>query len=340
MGGYPGLYNHLFGPSLDSLLSVMFDPEHWEAILKLEDKDLASLPSAEDDRHEYKASATNDNDLADKIGRAASGFWNSGGGLFVAGVNGKGRPDGGISLSVGRQSRRDWIDQAISRVSPRARYAVQSVEDHGAGFAINSGSAVILIGFAPSETGPHMAPDNRYYIRAGAHTVSASHFLVEAIHARRGFRAPLLRHVVRRKPEGGGVLQLGVICLNDAPALNVELTLDPLPRWLVSWGVRLPLVVPVISRETPFYFDFHFLSIGAEPSPVFQAKLKYMDLADRTYETILDVDVDKQMGPNLGSDNELRGLERAVEKVAGALENTRNLERAVEKVADAVRSKR
>src|SRR5689334_9048468 len=105
----------------------MFDPEKWEAVLALEDKDLASLPSAEDDRHEYKASATKDTELADKITRAASGFWNSGGGLFVAGVTSIGEPDGGIALTVGRQSRRDWIDQAISRVSPRARYAIQCV---------------------------------------------------------------------------------------------------------------------------------------------------------------------------------------------------------------------
>src|SRR5271163_4647353 len=98
----------------------MFDPENWEAILKLEDKDLASLPSAEDDRHEYKSSLTKDSDIAEKIARAASGFWNSGGGLFVAGVNGKGQPDAGIAVTVGRQSRRDWIDQTISRVLPRA----------------------------------------------------------------------------------------------------------------------------------------------------------------------------------------------------------------------------
>ena len=308
----------------------MFDPENWEAILSLEDRDLVSLPSAEDDRHEYKASATMDSELTEKISRAASGFWNSGGGLFVAGVNNNGQTDGGISLTVGRQPRRDWIDQAISRVSPRAHYAVQCIEDRGAGLAITPGNAVVLIGFAPSESGPHMAPDNRYYIRAGAHTLPASHFLVEAMYARRGLRVPMLRHVVRRKPEGGEVLQLGVICLNDAPALNVELSLDPLPLWLKDWGTQLPLVVPMISRETPFYFDFHILMAGQEPRETFQVRLKYIDLADRTHQTILAVDVDRQMGPNLGSGNELRELHRAVEKV----------ERALEKVVEAIKSKR
>jgi hypothetical protein len=61
--------------------------------------------NAEDDRHEYKSSAIkNDKELGDKIAKAASGFWNSGGGLFVVGVDGNGQPDGGISLSVGAKT--------------------------------------------------------------------------------------------------------------------------------------------------------------------------------------------------------------------------------------------
>ena len=86
----------------------------------------------------------------------------------------------------------------------------------------------------------------------------------------------------------------------------------------------------MISRETPFYFDFHLLLMGAEARPTFQAKLKYLDLADRTYLTVLPVDVDKQLGPNLGSGSELREVVRAVERV----------ERSVEKVADAIKNKR
>lgn len=107
----------------------MFDPTKPNDILELEDLDLSEfLPNAEDDRHEYKSSAIkNDKELGDKIAKAASGFWNSGGGLFVVGVDGNGQPDGGISLSVGqkgRQSRRDWIDQVISQVTPKSAYVV------------------------------------------------------------------------------------------------------------------------------------------------------------------------------------------------------------------------
>lgn len=87
----------------------MFDPVRPETILSLDTRDLCSLPSAEDDRHEYKSSLTKDADLAGKIARAASGFWNSGGGLFVAGMDGEGQPDGGVSLTVGRQARRNPV---------------------------------------------------------------------------------------------------------------------------------------------------------------------------------------------------------------------------------------
>src|SRR5262249_36987859 len=155
--------------------------------------------------------------------------------------------DGGISLTVGRQSRRDWIDQAISRVTPRAHYVVHSIEEKGAGLNITTGKAVFLIGYGESDLGPHMAPDNCYYIRAGAHTVPASHFIVEAIHARRGLRTPLLRHIVRRKPGNASVLQLGIVALSEVPAIDVSILPDPLPEWLAKWSMnKFPLQVPVI----------------------------------------------------------------------------------------------
>jgi hypothetical protein len=63
--------------------------------------DLGSLPASEDDKFEYKSSATAMLALRDKIGKAASGFWNSGGGVFVVGVDGTRKPDGGIAKTVG-----------------------------------------------------------------------------------------------------------------------------------------------------------------------------------------------------------------------------------------------
>lgn len=289
----------------------------------MNDNQLHHLPAAEDDRHEYKSSLTKDSELSDKVAKAASGFWNSGGGLFVIGVDGNGKTDGGITKTVSRQSRRDWIDQAILRVTPLASYSIDFAESSSETPSISPGNVVVLIRFAVSETGPHMAHDNRYYIRVGAHTLPASHFLVEAIHARRGLRAPFLRHVVRRKPESSGVLQIGILCLNNAPALDVEFRLEPIPRWMAH--TRFPLTVPVISNENPYYLDFHILTMNDIGFGVFTIIINYSDMSGRKFSTSLAVDADKQLGPNLGIGgiNEMRGVEQSINAIAEAIKHKR-----------------
>jgi len=281
----------------------MFDPTKPNDILELEDLDLSEfLPAAEDDRHEYKSSAIkNDKELGDKIAKAASGFWNSGGGLFVVGVDGNGQPDGGISLNVGRQSRRDWIDQAISQVTPKSAYVVHSIEDNGSGCNIEPGKAVFLIGFGESEIGPHMANDHRYYIRAGAHTEPASHFIVEAIHARRGLRKPLLSHLVRWKPGKSGVIQLGIVVLNAAPAFNVSIKIDAIPKIFASnLEEKLSLQIPIISEQFPLFFDIGIIFPGHGLLPPFEINLTYSDMANRTYQQNFEVDIARQLGQNIG----------------------------------------
>lgn len=282
----------------------MFDPTKPNDILKLEDLDLSEfLPNAEDDRHEYKSSAINNEGLGDKIAKAASGFWNSGGGLFVVGVEGNGQPDGGISLSVGqkgRQSRRDWIDQVISQVTPKSAYVVHSIEDNGSGCNIEPGKAVFLIGFGESEIGPHMAHDHRYYIRAGAHTVSAGHFIVEAIHARRGLRTPLLSHIVRRPPGNITVIQLGIVVLNAAAAINVSIKIDALPKKNPSdLEEKVSLQIPIISEQFPLFFDIYEIRRGRQEVLPFDINLTYSDMANRTYQQNFEVDIARQLGPNM-----------------------------------------
>jgi len=301
----------------------MFDPTKPNDILKLEDIDLSEfLPNAEDDRHEYKSSAIkNDKELGDKIAKAASGFWNSGGGLFVAGVDGNGQPDGGISLNVGRQSRRDWIDQVISQVTPKSAYAVHSIEDKGCGCNIEPGKGVFLIGFGESEIGPHMANDHRYYIRAGAHTVSPNHFIVEAIHARRGLRTPLLSHLVRRKPGNSGVIQLGIIVLNAAAAINVSLKIDALPEiFTPDLEEELSVQIPIISEQFPLFFDIYQIRINDQELPPFEIKLTYSDMANRTYQQSFEVDIARQLGPNISWDKGYDGIEQELRSITRAIE--------------------
>jgi hypothetical protein len=203
----------------------MFDAANPKGILQLEDHDLARLPNAEDDLYEYKSSRTKDTELADKITKAASAFWNGGGGLFVVGVDGQGQPDGGISLLVGRQPRREWIDSVIGRVTPRGKYVVQCVENTGLCPAINPNNAVVLIGFGESEIGPHMAPDHRFYVRTGALTVPANQFLVESLWARRNRAKPRIVHIAKVDPYSTETdeMTIELVAVTSAPALDVEI---------------------------------------------------------------------------------------------------------------------
>jgi len=56
--------------------------------IRLETFDLTHLPNAENDDFEFKSIATSWDELKKKLNCAASGFTNSGGGYFIAGVDG------------------------------------------------------------------------------------------------------------------------------------------------------------------------------------------------------------------------------------------------------------
>jgi predicted HTH transcriptional regulator len=157
---------------------------------------LDSLPASESDRLEYKSSRIDDERLKGKLQNAASAFWNSGGGVFFAGVDDHGVVDGGIAVTVGRQNRADWLAQIISVVQPQGHYSSRLFE-HPSHQGITQGHCVLGVDFAPSTAIPHQSGDHRYYIRAGAHTVPAPHFIVEALLASRHFHKPRLAHLGR-----------------------------------------------------------------------------------------------------------------------------------------------
>ncbi|HUQ72808.1 MAG TPA: hypothetical protein VM165_24990 [Planctomycetaceae bacterium] len=97
-----------------------------------------------------------------------------------------------------------------------------------------------------------------------------------------------------------------------------------------------PLTVPVISRDNPFHFDFDF-AIGLTSTNAFSVNLKYVDLVGNKHETVLAVDVRKQLGPSFFGSDPYKDLERAIEKVA---ESAARIERAVDKAADAINRRR
>ena len=299
-----------------------FDSRNPRGITAWTDSDLLSLPGAEDDRFEYKSSLTGDGELSNKISRAASGFWNSGGGVFVAGVDGTGRPDGGLSATVGKQVRRDWADQVIARTEPRGPYAIATIAGTGEGaeFGIQLGKVSLVIGFGESYVGPHMAYDGKYYIRAGAHTVPASHYLVEAIRARRGVDIPMLRPLLRTKRHRHRVIELVVMAVSEAPALDVEITLDPIPPLFADVGKNpFPVRPKLIDRKNPLSLD---VSLSAGPRAMadpFVVRLRYHDIVGRSYEEEFTVSLFEQMPIVHVGKSEAESLTDALTEIAKAI---------------------
>ena len=154
--------------------------------INIETFDLTNLPDAEDDNFEFKSSTilglnNNVKDLSKKLSCAVSGFANSGGGYFVVGVDQNGNADGGLPQKIGKQYLCDWVDQVINQVEPVPRYDVKLIKDSLGRGIIHQDLVVLVVAIYESHIAPHMAPDYHYYIRAGAHTLKAKHFIIDSI---------------------------------------------------------------------------------------------------------------------------------------------------------------
>ncbi len=295
---------------------------------QLQQLDIANLPLAEDERFEYKSSATPSNGLKDKLTRAASGFWNSGGGMFIVGVDGTGRPDGGFATAVGETPIRDWIDQVLKDVAPVGVYSVQLfLHDPTSGLNIGENNCVIAVEFEESARPPHMAPDHKYYIRAGAHTVPATHYIVEALWARRRVQRPQLAHTMRLKPEASDIIQLAILPLTEEPAINVAIALDPLPEMWKNSTASFPLRLPVLDRTTPFYLDVTtYFAAEERLGEGVKLRVEYEDLCKNRYDYTATLDI-KSIAPwRIGTP--------ASEKMAKSLESIDKTLKAMPKAID------
>lgn len=294
--------------------------------IDLENFDLSQLSSAEDDYFEFKQSATPWDGLKKKLQCAASGFANSGGGCFVAGVDANGNSDGGIPLKKGRQDLRDWVDQIIHDVEPPPTYEIKLMVDAGERGHINQDSAVLLVYVYESNIGPHMAPDNHYYIRAGAHTVPAKHFIVDAIWAKRHVSKPRLTHLFRLKPEKENVIQLGVLTLTDSPAVDVKILISPLPELMKNVESLFPLKIPVVDRQIPFFFDialFHGSTGSLNENT--RIHIDYNDLAGNRYTYNTQLKLAGAIPPiTIGSDNSDKVIQvlKSIDKSISSLKSS------------------
>lgn len=274
--------------------------------INLDTFDLTQLPDAEDDVFEFKSSLTSEKELKKKLNCAVSGFANAGGGYFIAGIDGNGNANGGLPLSiVGRQYLRDWADQAVNEVKPAPKYEIKLIQDSAGRGTIQPDCAVLVVAVHESYTPPHMAHDGRYYIRAGAHTVQASHFIIEALWAKRHFSKPRLTHLFRLKPGKEQAIQLGVLALTDAPAIDVKITLSPLPQMIQHCESLFPLRSSVVDRNNPFFFDVTTYYEATERfGEDVNLEIEYCDLAGNHYSYSERLEIAGTVTPiNIGNDH-------------------------------------
>lgn len=235
---------------------------------------LSSLPTEETDELEYKSSLTPMNDLKRKLQNAASAFWNTGDGVV----------DGGISASHGRQSISDWIAQSLFAVRPNGEYKSR-LFDSSDNNSIAASKCVVAIQYLPSKTIPHQSYDNKYYIRAGAHTIPAPHEIVEALFAKRQVRSPRIVHLARRYGFTSRTYFLNIELVNAAAdaAFDVSVDLEP---WIEK-SLPLPIGVSVIDREHSYGFRFE---VPQEMSSI-KLQVYYHDFAGKKFEYHADIDL-------------------------------------------------
>ena len=113
---------------------------------------------------------------------------------------------------------------------------------------------------------------------------------------------PVLRGLLRMNAEKAHIVELVVLALNQAPALNVQISFDPLPKVFAehsAFSDRLPLEIPVIDSLHPFRMDISMFPGGKQvfgENPV-QLKLKYKSVSGMIFEFNQAVDPSQHLPP-------------------------------------------
>lgn len=282
--------------------------------------DLTELSDEEDQWVEFKSSLTRTQQLKEKMAAAASAFSNSGGGQFIAGVNDCGDADGGYPLLHGRTSARDWIDQVVTRVVPTPAYEIKILKDCSNRGSLEAGKAIYIVEFDSSSTAPHMAPDGCYYIRAGAHTERATHFLVEALYARQRHQYPALRHLLRLSHRETPSVELVVASLTSEPAVDVELHLDLVGGIFDEAKHLLPIRIPLIDKSNSFVMNIGpAFRMEQRFGEAVELKIIYHNLAGKRFEYRHCLTPLEGL-PLLGYKSELGEISSALKDIASKLE--------------------
>jgi hypothetical protein len=252
-----------------------------------------------------------------------SAFANSGGGTFIAGVNNKGKIDGGIESMIGRQTLYDWTEQVINEVKPTPKYNIQINNDHK---DLENNKAILVINIEECVYPPYMALDNKFYIRAGTHTAPANQFIVDVLYEKRGSSNPILRYNFRFKPNETNIIQLGILNLSKAPAFEVFVNLSPLGEFFNPTKDKFPFKIPIITPSEPFYFDVGSFQRRNELfGESVSLELNYKDLTNKKFTYKANLEISKCLPPTIFKDIPKEIKIEALDKIIDVLSEIKEL---------------
>lgn len=210
------------------------------------------------------------------------------------------------------------VDNAIKLTEPTGEYTINIVCKSSDDSKIEDNKAIIVICFYESNMIPHMAYDKKYYIRVGAHSGAANHYLVESLRSLRGITKPNLRGIMKYHPTKPRIEQLAVIALNESVALDVKLNFVPLPlAFKEHFSGNFPLEIAAIDRNNPFSmeisgFGFREQAFGIDPVML---QLEYKDVLGNTYKSEQEISPQKNLQPMTIGDDIFKELVKAIENL-------------------------
>lgn len=277
---------------------------------------IKELDKTENEYMEFKSGALKADDIKNKLSVAASAFSNANGGLFIIGIDKFGNIDG-CNLNVGKQSPRDWIDQII-RVEPMCRYEVKIIEQ---GISLDN-KCIIIVKFFQSPSAPHMAYDNKYYIRNGAHSIPASHYIIEGIKLRAKFRRPTILWRLVEDMYRPGIIKLILFTIENQSAYNVKIDFDKYIKTYENDIYAFPLEISLINQEYPFSMDMYIWGAGHQlwGAKSITLKLEYEDLIGSKYKQEYVLDKNKAIAPRMiNTETALDKIQQEIKEISESI---------------------
>ena len=276
--------------------------------------DLDDLPG-ESQTLEYKSARGGPDIIANKLQQAASGFWNAGNGVFLAGVRDDGTLDEGMPTTIGRDPIDSWADKHLKKVIPPGKWKTHILRHP----SHQEGRCVLAVEFFASNTRPHQAYDGCYYLRLGKHTAAAPHSVVHALFHVRESATPQIVVYFQRKKINRNITQLVIETRGDVEARNVCFSFSPVPSIWKDQANYLPINMPTVSRSRPLVLDYGIYGATHTASPEIDVIVEFEDVAGNHHTHKEKIGPLKGLLPwGLGDELEIEKLVKVQNKLVDA----------------------